>query len=99
VAVVPIPDGADLAARLGRDEETDYDQIVAAAYAYVAALCVVDPFEELHAEAVLAQAQLAVEARGYRQGVTMTDFGPIFARRHSVPLERLMATHGRGAFA
>jgi hypothetical protein len=42
---------------------------------------------------------LQVESRGYRGGVQMTDFGPVYARRKTTALERLEAVAGLGGFA
>ena len=58
-----------------------------------------DPFTDNHREAVLAQAALQVESRGYRGGVQMTDFGPVYARRRTAAMEQLEAIDGVGRFA
>ena len=99
MAPVEVPTGADLAAYMGRSDPGDFDDQVAAAMDYVSAVCVVDPFTTAHHEAVLSTAAAQVEARGYRGGVQMTDFGPAYARRKTTAMERLMVTHGVGGFA
>ena len=97
--MLPLPTGADLSTYMGRSDPGDFDEQVAGALDYVGARTPLDPFTELHKEAVLAQAALQVEARGYRGGVQMTDFGPVYARRVSTALERLRHVHDLGGFA
>ncbi len=99
MAVVAVPTGSDLATYMGRSDPGDYDAQVAGAMSYVSGFADMAVFTELHNEAVLAQAALQVEARGHRGGVEMTDFGPVYARRRTTALDRLVAVHGAGPFA
>lgn len=96
---VTIPTGSDLATYMARSDPGDFDGQVQAAFDYIAAQASMDPFTDLHREAVLAQAALQVESRGYRGGVQMTDYGPVYARRRTTALDRLLALEGLGGFA
>ena len=94
------PTGSDLAAYMGRpDPAGAFDPLVATWVEYVEDVTADLPWTYAHTRAVLAQAAADVESVGYKGGVILSDFGPVYARRRTVQLEALLTRYGTGSFA
>ncbi len=99
MSIVDVPTGADLATYMGRSDPGDFDDLVDQALAYVNAHVGTQTFTSTHREAVLSKAANTYSARGMRGGVEMTDFGPVYARRHTMAMDDLKSIAGTGGFA
>lgn len=97
MAAIP-PTGADLATYMARSDPGDFGEYVQASSDYVSGLAVMDPYTEAHRLAVLATAAEMVRAKA-TNGVEMTDFGVLFARRRPFQLELLLTMYGVGGMA
>lgn len=84
---------------MGRDDPGYFDDLVAEWVAHISDITDVTEWTYGHTRAVLAQAAADVESVGYKGGVILSDFGPVYARRRTVQLEALLARRALGGFA
>ena len=97
--IVDVPTGAALSTYMGRADPGYFDDLIAQWVEHVQQLAVCDPWTYAHTRAVLAQAAADVESVGYKGGVILSDFGPVYARRRTTQLDMLMTVKSLGGFA
>lgn len=96
-----IPDGADLAAYMARQDltGTDLNPVMAAVVDWMGAHLQVDPWTAVHTAAALAAGAVAVAARAATGGVQSADWGPIFLTDRDVNIRRCWQLYAVGGFA